>query len=93
MHKIIIILIYLKDFKLTKFVPKIKIIIWIQEKQLYGYFKWQTKEIAHDITWIWLIKGNSKKKLNQLKPAQNKTIRSNHIKAKIDKMQRITSVG
>ena len=29
-----------------------------KEKQLYGYFKRQTMEIAHKITWVWLLSEN-----------------------------------
>ena len=33
---------------------------------MYGYFKQQTDEIAHEKTWIWLRKGNLKKETEPL---------------------------
>ena len=59
-----------------------------EEKELYGHFKWQTSEISHEKTWTWLIKENLKRKTESLLIAtQNKAIRTNYIKAKIDKIQ------
>ena len=44
--------------------------------------------ISHDKTWTWLRKGNFKRKTESfLIAAQNSTIRTNHIKARIDKTQ------
>ena len=37
-----------------------------RKKQLYRYFKWQIKEIAHEITWIWLWRGNLKRETESL---------------------------
>ena len=57
-------------------------------KQLYGYFKWQVIELSHKMTWISLKRGNLQKEIDYfLIPAQNNTIRTNHIVAKIDKTQ------
>ena len=51
-------------------------------KQLYGRFKRLTRE-----KWMWLRKGNPKKEEESLLiEAQNDNIRTNHIKARIDKM-------
>ena len=59
-----------------------------EEKQLYGHFKWLTSDISHEKTWTWLRKGNLKRETESLLiAAQNNAIRTNHIKAKIDKMQ------
>ena len=59
-----------------------------EEKQLYGYFKQQTDEISHKKTWTWLRKGNFKWETESLLiTAQNNTLRTNYIKAKIDNMQ------
>ena len=50
-------------------------------KQLYGCFK-------HVKTWTWLKTGNIKKENESLlMAAQNSAIRTNHIKARIDKTQ------
>ena len=58
------------------------------EKQLYGRFKQLIKTISHDKTWTWLRKGNLKGETESLlKAAQNNAIRTNYIKARIDKMQ------
>ena len=44
--------------------------------------------IAHEKTWRWLRKGNLKRETESLQiAAQNKAIRTNHIKARIDKTQ------
>ena len=59
-----------------------------EEKQLYGRFKRRRNNISHDKTWTWLRKGNFKKETeSHLIAAQNNAIRTNHIKARIDKTQ------
>ena len=59
-----------------------------EEKQLYGHFKWLTSDISHKKIWTWLRKGNFKKETESLQIAtQNNTIRTNHIKVRIDKTQ------
>ena len=56
-------------------------------KQLYGRFK-RLINISHDKTWTWLRKGNFKKETESLRiAAQNNAIRTNQIKARIDKTQ------
>ena len=66
------------------------IITWKQRwegKQLYGRFK-QLINISHDKIWTWLRKGNFKRETESLlMAAQNSAIRTNHIKARIDKTQ------
>ena len=57
-------------------------------KQLHRRFKRLMNNISHDKSWTWLIKG----KLNWetgslLMAAQNYAVRTNHIKARIDKTQ------
>ena len=55
-------------------------------KQLYGRFKRLIKNISHDKTWTWLRKGNFKRETESLLiAAQDNAIRTNHIKARIDK--------
>ena len=55
-------------------------------KQLYGRFKRLINNISHDKTWTWLRKGNIKRETESLlMAAQNCAIRTNHIKARIDK--------
>ena len=55
-------------------------------KQHYGRFKWLINSISHDKTWTWLRKGNFRRETESLLiAAQNSTIRTKHIKAKIDK--------
>ena len=56
-------------------------------KQLYGRFK-RLINISHQKTWTWIRKGNFKKETEFLLIAeQNSAIRTNHIKARIDKTQ------
>ena len=57
-------------------------------EQLYGHFKQLISNIAHRKMWTWLIKGNLKRETESLQIAvQNNAIRTNHIKARIDKTQ------
>ena len=57
-------------------------------KQLYGRFKRLINNISHDKTWTWLRKGNFKRETESLLiAAQDSAIRTNHIKARIDKPQ------
>ena len=59
-----------------------------EEKQLYGCFKRLINNISRDKTWTWLRKGNFKRETESLlTAAQNNTIRTNHMKARIDKTQ------
>ena len=59
-----------------------------EEKQLYRRFKWLINNISHEKTYTWLRKGNFKRKTESLLiAAQNNAIRTNHIKARIDKTQ------
>ena len=55
---------------------------------MYGDFKQKTDKISHKNIWTWLRKGNFKRETESLQIAtQNDTIRTNYVKAKIDKMQ------
>ena len=59
-----------------------------EEKQLHGRFKRLINNILHDKTWTWLRKGKFKRETESLlMAAQNSAIRTNHIKARIDKTQ------
>ena len=59
-----------------------------EEKQLYGRFKQLINNISHKKTWTWLRKGNFKRETESLLiAAQNNALRTNHIKARIDKTQ------
>ena len=55
-------------------------------KQLHGRFKRLINNISHDKTWTWLRKGNFLRETESLlMTAQNSAIRTNRIKARIDK--------
>ena len=59
-----------------------------EEKQIYGRFKRLINNISHQKTWTWLRKGNLKRETESLLlAAQDNIIRTNHIKARIDKTQ------
>ena len=59
-----------------------------EEKQLYGHFKRLINNTSREKTWTWLRKGNFKKETESLLiAAQNNVIRTNQIKARIDKTQ------
>ena len=55
-------------------------------KQLHGRFKRLINSISHDKTWTWVRKGIFKRETESLRmAAQNSAIRTNLIKARIDK--------
>ena len=57
-------------------------------KQIYGRFKRLINNISHQKTWTWLRKGNLKRETESLLiAAQDNAIKTNHIKARIDKTQ------
>ena len=57
-------------------------------KQLYGRFKRLINNISHQKTWNWLRKGSLKRETKSLLiAAQVNAIKTNHIKARIDKTQ------
>ena len=59
-----------------------------EEKQPHSRFKRLINNISHDKTWTWLRKGNFERETEYLlMAAQNSSIRTNHIKARIDKPQ------
>ena len=59
-----------------------------EEKQLHGRFKRLIDNISCDKTRTWLRKGNFKRETESHRmAAQNSAIRTNHIKARIDKTQ------
>ena len=63
----------------------------LEEKQLYGCFKRLINNISPQKTWTWLRKRNLKRETESLLiAAQNNTIRTNHIKVRIDKTQQNT---
>ena len=59
-----------------------------KEKQLYGYFKRQIKEISHEMTRICLRRGNVKRETESLLISAQNIIKTNYIKAKIDNTQK-----
>ena len=56
-------------------------------KQLYGRFKCLINNISHQKIWTWLRKGNLRETESLLIATQDNAIRTNHIKARIDKTQ------
>ena len=60
-----------------------------EEKQFYRYYKQQIEKISHEMTWTYLKKGNFKRETESLLiAAQNNALRTNYVKAIIDKMQK-----
>ena len=57
-----------------------------EEKQIYGRFKRLINNVSHEKTWMWVKKETLKEK-SLLIAAQNNAIRTNQIKARIDKTQ------
>ena len=59
-----------------------------EEKVLHGQYLRQTKEVRSDQCWVWLQNGDLKRETESLTvAAQNRSIRTNLVKAKIDKSQ------
>ena len=59
-----------------------------EKRQLCRRFKRLISNISHEKTWMWLRKGNLKRETESLLiVAENNAIRTNHIKARIDKKQ------
>ena len=59
-----------------------------EKKVLHGQYLWQTKEVKSDQCWTWLQNGDLKRETEILiVTAQNQSIRTNLVKAKIDKSQ------
>ena len=59
-----------------------------EEKQIYGRFKRLISNVSHEKAWSCLRKGNLKRETESLLiAAQNNAIRTNPIKARIDKTQ------
>ena len=60
----------------------------LKGKHLYGRFNRLINDISNEKTWTWLKKGNFKRETESLLiAAQNNAVRTNHIKARIDKTQ------
>ena len=60
----------------------------MEKKQLYGRFKQLINNISHQKTWAWLRKGNLMRETESLLiAALDNAIRTNHIKARIEKTQ------
>ena len=59
-----------------------------KEKVLNGQYLRQTKDVRSDQCWAWLQNGDLKRETESLiVAAQNQSIRTNLVKAKIDKSQ------
>ena len=60
----------------------------VRGKELHGQFFRQTDEVASNNTWVWLQQGHLKKETEGLlMAAQSQSLRTNAVKAKIDKSQ------
>ena len=61
-----------------------------EEKLFHGYFMRQTSDNSYKKTWTWLRKRNILRETESfLIAAQNNTIKTNYIKAKIDKTTKL----
>ena len=62
-----------------------------EEKALHGQYLRQTKEVRSEQSWVWLQVGDLKRETESLiVAAQNESIRTNLVQAKIDKTQKDT---
>ena len=63
----------------------------LEEKALHGQYLRQTEEVRSEPIWVWLQNGDLKRETESLiVAAQNKSIRTNLVKTKIDKSQKDT---
>ena len=68
---------------------KEKRLVDLEEKVLHGQYLRQTKEVRSDQCWAWFQNGDLKRETESLiVAAQNQSIRTNLVKAKIDKSHR-----
>ena len=76
----------LEAAKVSKRLKKEKRLEDWEEKVLYGQYLRQTKEVRSDQCWAWLQNGDLKREIESLiVAAQNQSIRTNLVKAKIGK--------
>ena len=62
-----------------------------EEKALHGQCLRQTKEVRSEQSWVWLQNGDLKRETESLiVAAQNQSMKTNLVKAKIDKSQKDT---
>ena len=62
-----------------------------EEKVLHGQYLKQTKEVGSDQCWTWLQNGDLKRETeSHIVAAQNQSIKTNLVKAKIDKSQEVS---
>ena len=62
-----------------------------EEKVSHGQYLRETKEVRSEQSWVWLQDGDLKRETESLiVAAQNQSIRTNLVKAKIDKIQKDT---
>ena len=54
---------------------------------MYRHFKRQASETSKEIIWTWLRNGKFKRETETFEKCKNSVIRTNYLKAKIDKMQ------
>ena len=60
-----------------------------EEKALHGQYLRQTKEVRSEQSWVWVQNKDLKRETESvLVAAQNQSIRTNLVKAKIDKSQK-----
>ena len=63
----------------------------LRKKASHGQYLRQTKEVRSEQSWVWLQNGDLKRETESLiVAAQNQSIRTNLVKAKIDKSQKDT---
>ena len=79
----------LDDLEAARVLKKVKkekrLQAW-EEKALHGQYLRQTKEVRSEQSWVWLQNGDLKRETKSLiAAAQNQSIRTNLIKAKIEK--------
>ena len=60
-----------------------------EEKALHGQYLRQNKEVRSEQSWVWFQNGDLKRETESLiVAAQNQSIRTNFVKAKIDRSQK-----
>ena len=83
----------LEAASVLKKVKKKKRLQYWEDKALHGQYLRQTEEVRSEQSWVWLQNGDLNRETESLMvAAQNQSVRTNLVKANIDKSQEVRKV-